>query len=125
MGDRGNIVIRHDAKRLVYVYTHWHGHEIQGILADVLRGDAPKNDHAYITARIVVAMHERCMGDVGVAPCTQDNERPVLLVDPTAGTVTTWRASEYDSWDESPPDPSKETPLRSETFAEFVARHTG
>lgn len=53
MGDRGNIVIKEAGGGTIYLYTHWTGSELPGILAEALaRGTDRWHDDPYL-ARII------------------------------------------------------------------------
>lgn len=120
MGDRGNIIIKHGKGQYVHVYTHHRGFELTDILRNALEPREDWNDATYLTGAIV-----KCMGhnsSVGVSLRAQDNERPVLLVDPDKRIVTKWSAGRYDSWDKNPPG-DNEMPMTAWTFEAFVRIH--
>lgn len=121
MGDRGNVIIRYQwagaagAPKDVYLYTHWYGSALEGILADALDSEAGRNrwsDEAYL-ARIIFSRmlwvadeHDReyakkhpevgawlgsdgLLGEVGfgIAPYPPDSDGHDYLVDTAAMTV--------------------------------------
>lgn len=120
MGDRGNIVVKHGEGQYIHLYTHWHGSELERILRGVIAEWDSLDDETYLTGLIVDAMIDVGHHDpVGISARAQDNERPVLLVDPSKRTVTKWPVSRYDAWNKQPPG-DDETPMASWTFEEFV-----
>jgi len=92
MGDRGNIKLNFGENfSPTYFYTHWEGSELPEILRDALiRGRDRWNDEPYL-ARIIFS--EMIQNEVmsktgyGISPYMCDNERPILVVNLTEGTV--------------------------------------
>lgn len=82
MGDRGNIVIECNDKR-VYLYTHWRGSDIQEIARKALARKQRWDDPAYL-ARIVFC--ELIGGDVegetgyGISTEICDNEHHLVVL---------------------------------------------
>jgi hypothetical protein len=88
VGDRANVFVK-DAG--VYLYTHWGGEELPGIVADALdRGRSRWGDPAYL-ARIIFC--EMIADDVegttgfGISSYMSDNEHPIIVVDTSAQRV--------------------------------------
>tara|TARA_B100000929_G_scaffold171085_1_gene135544 strand:+ start:280 stop:696 length:417 start_codon:yes stop_codon:yes gene_type:complete len=84
MGDRGNIEIKQPhAEDSVFLYTHWRGCQIKGILADALAKGGRWSDPSYLTRIIFQEM----IGDNDTTTSfgisvgqPDDNEYPIPLV---------------------------------------------
>lgn len=83
-------------ERSIFLYTHWQGRELPGIVAGGVQLAVKAgrgNDDPYFT-RIVIAALEEAHSDtldtgVGVAPYFQDNDGyPLIVLDPKFQTVT-------------------------------------
>lgn len=94
MGDRGNILVKqygpkNEGPEYVYLYTHWSGHELPGILQDALKKKWRWTDESYL-ARIIF---QEMLGDdegetgYGISARCMDNEHPFLIVDCQEQTV--------------------------------------
>lgn len=122
MGDRANIIVRHEEKSFVHIYVHCAGYSLPALLHEALKKNPDDwTDPAFLTAKIAeVVMREHSLA--GIASLSQDNERDVLLVDPfMRSDVTVWRARRYDEWDDTPPS-DDERPRFRWTFAEYIAQ---
>jgi hypothetical protein len=51
MGDRGNIIVKQHSEE-VYLYSHWHGHDLPEILQTALKRKQRWDDNQYL-ARII------------------------------------------------------------------------
>ena len=61
MGDRGNIIVV-DGKSKVYLYTHWNGSELPGIIQAALKRSRERWDDGQYLARILFC--EMIRGDI-------------------------------------------------------------
>jgi hypothetical protein len=60
MGDRRNVVVKHDQERAVALYTHWGGSDLPATLANALkRGESRWDDSTYLTRIIFSEMIQR------------------------------------------------------------------
>ena len=88
MGDRGNIKVGN-----VYLYIHWGGSTLKGVLIRALKRKQRWNDEAYLTRIIFCEMmaeeQESLDGETGFGISTkiQDNEHPILEVDCKTQTI--------------------------------------
>lgn len=85
MGDRGNIkVYQNDENNTaVYLYTHWRGSEIYGILKKALAKKWRWDDPAYLTRIIFDVMTEGDHGEetgFGISTSVCDNEHTIIGV---------------------------------------------
>jgi hypothetical protein len=86
MGDRGNVYVM-DGEVGVYLYSHWTGSELPGIVATALASPAGRNrwtDGQYL-ARIIfdhMTGGERRETGFGISARLGDNEHPIIVVDP-------------------------------------------
>lgn len=89
MGDRGNIAIQTDGKR-VYLYGHHSGSEMPEIVRRALARQQRWDDPPYL-ARIIFC---ELVGDdkgatgYGISATIDDNEHPIIVVDTDKQTVT-------------------------------------
>lgn len=122
MGDRANIVVKHEEKSFVHIYVHSAGYALPALLHKALtENPGDWGDPAYLTAKIAQALMGE-LSSVGIASVAQDNDRKVLLVDPfMRRDVTVWASGRYEEWDTNPPDDDAK-PLHRWTFQEFVNR---
>ena len=99
MGARGNIVLldRADPGRRLYLYTHWRGRDLRGVLRDALRRAAPGerdggrwSDASYL-ARVVFREMTRGEEDdllgFGISLARAFPDYPELHVDVARGVV--------------------------------------
>ncbi len=85
MGDRGNIaIIGEDSLDQVWIYSHWNGSELSGMVKLALAARQRWEDAPYLT-RIIV---ETCLDSAsdkftgwGVSTRIGDNEHPIIVVD--------------------------------------------
>lgn len=83
MGDRGNIVVQSNNKR-VYLYGHWSGTAMPGILKKALAKRWRWDDASYLTRIIFDVLTEGCHGEetgFGIGTEPPDNEHPLIVVD--------------------------------------------
>jgi hypothetical protein len=98
MGDRGNIIVRQDTDNLhdIFLYTHWQGSVIKGILQTaMLRGKSRWDDPVYLARIIFSEMIEGAVKEetgYGISTILIDNQRPLLVVDVPAQKV--WEVEE-------------------------------
>ena len=88
MGDRGNIKIGG-----VYLYTHWCGSKIKGILKNALSRRERWDDEPYLARIIFCEMVKEDIGGsigFGICDCICDNDNPVLEVDVVNQEVMEW-----------------------------------
>lgn len=102
MGDRANIVILDEieptGKTAVFLYSHWGGEEMPGILADALAyGEERWNDPSYLARIIFQKMVKGDRGLIGFGISTRltDNEHPLLVLDTTKQLVYEYPEDEY------------------------------
>jgi len=91
MGARGNIAIKQSGDVRIYFYTHWRGSELPKILRDALgRGKNRWDDPAYLARMIFDEMTSGEKGETGFGISTevQDNEYPILVVNPDERVIT-------------------------------------
>jgi hypothetical protein len=92
MGDRGNIKIyQANDNDPVYLYCHWRGSEIYGILKRTLARRERWDDPAYLTRMIFCEMvkgHEQDATGFGITTSIVDNEHTILGVNCEAQEVT-------------------------------------
>lgn len=126
MGDRANIVLdfgysdpQADKLTYIFLYGHWEGTRIAEHLQAALMRRVRWEDPAYLARIIAQTMFDELppIGDVtgfGLAPYPQDNEHNYLVVRLQARRVDEILVH-YDiaAWD---------TPIRSWTYDEFIAR---
>jgi len=91
MGDRANIVVKQDDGTRIYLYTHWRGYELPGILQAALERGSDRWDDLQYLSRII--FQQMMGGDTGttgfgISAAPGDNEHPYLVVDCDAQTVT-------------------------------------
>ncbi len=129
MGDRGNIVVRHEQAGVrldgttpietpeIWLYTHWSGSEIKTLAQNGLRRavlDHREDDPPYLTRIIFQTLLD---GDTstrgyGISAAMGDNEHPIVVVDVAAKTVSLM----------SEPDDGKPAgTLASLSFDDFLA----
>lgn len=106
MGDRGNICVSMNngigGHGQIYLYTHWNGSCLYDVVHDVLKRRIRWDDDAYLTRMLFceLMIHnykndiENIVHNVksetgfGVSLTIQDNEHPIVYVNPSAQTVT-------------------------------------
>ena len=125
MGDRANVFVKMGTERHpeagVYLYTHWGGTELPGILGRVLARKERWDDGPCL-ARIILLEMSRPLASVdddgcGVSTYRPDNDRyPILIVDVKKGSVSLGEPDgEYDE------PPRLRLPERTWSFEWFVA----
>ena len=84
MGDRGNIEIKQPhAEDSVFLYAHWRGCQIKGILADALAKGGRWSDPSYLTRIIfqeMISTDDTTTGFGISVGSPDDNEYPIPLV---------------------------------------------
>lgn len=100
MGDRGNIVVfnsdeaglnpddRQDGA--IFLYTHWGGTYMAGVLTTALKKHWRWDDTSYLTRIIydeLVGDSAGCETGYGIATYAPDNEHPYLVVDTATQSV--------------------------------------
>lgn len=119
MGDRANIKIKSEiGKPALYIYSHWSGSELAGLLQNALKKAMPrKGDWNYFT-RILVDQVMKSGRDqetgwgLGFSP--DDNEHNLLVVNYETQTV---KACTF-NWES---DEREGLEIGTATFAEFLA----
>jgi hypothetical protein len=89
MGNRSNIVIKqHDGSR-VWLYGHWMGEDSINVVRDVLAQRERWNDAPYLARMLFTKMTAGDTGSTGFGISTymNDNENPVIVLDPETQTV--------------------------------------
>jgi len=89
MGDRANVVVQESwapegqAPGEVFLYTHWGGSELPGILQTALKRNARWTDSSYLCRIIFQTMVGDDRGETGygIGASRPDNEYPYLVVD--------------------------------------------
>jgi len=104
MGDRANIQMLNEEDKSVYLYTHWRGSELPGILQRALAKRWRWNDDAYL-ARIIfcemVKGSETGETGFGISASLGDGDDRILIVDARWGRVQVagrgagWSFEEY------------------------------
>lgn len=106
MGDRANIVILEEdfdnvALHAVFLYGHWMGQRAPEILKAALRraiADQRSADSSYLGRVIFCEMVRDDLDGTtgyGISAQLQDNDWPLLVVDPRSGRVTEYPESMY------------------------------
>lgn len=94
MGDRANVFVKEplstDPTEGVFLYTHWRGWDLAPTVRDALAKQERWDDSQYL-ARIL--FQELLDGDCGttgfgISAKMHDNERPVLVIDTKAATIS-------------------------------------
>lgn len=102
MGDRGNIVIKQKDDDLIFLYTHWGGHDIKETLSKALaRGRDRWDDESYL-ARIIfeemISVDRNGSTGFGISTYPPDNDGyPFLVVD-----MKSQKVFEHEALDEKP-----------------------
>jgi hypothetical protein len=105
MGDRGNIAIKQNDDTCIYLYTHWRGSSVCGILAKALDSEKGRNrwrDRAYLTRIIFDTLTEGYQNEetgfgIDTEPCDNQHDIPVVTV-PQCGqgfAYVTYRGMQY------------------------------
>ena len=121
MGDRGNIEIKQPgANDSVFLYTHWRGSQVKGILADALAKGGRWSDPSYLTRIIFQEMigDDDTTTSYGISvgqPDDNEHDIPLVLwVETDTGNAF---------------GPKRDLTIRSNdvdyTPEEFVARYAG
>lgn len=125
MGDRANVFIQEDEDGTgVYLYTHWSGTELPGMVQEALAGGRGRWDDPAYLARIVfcrmVRGHETGETGFGISVHIPDGNTRVLVLDTTKQQVR-YEAHEYAVGDQ----PQVRRPLNErqppQTFEAFSA----
>lgn len=117
MGDRSNIVVKQPDGSSVWLYGHWMGEDSINIVHDVLSRKQRWADHAYLTRMLfekMIANNLDSETGFGISTTMQDNEYPIIVLNPSLQTV--W-LEEY-KWDGSK---SFEVMTPVVTFEEFIS----
>lgn len=118
MGERGNIVIvQHgygvdDETKFLYLYSHWRGHELLGVVRSALRRGQDRWDDEPYLARIIFSelIRDDIDGDTGygISAYLTDYSHPSVVVDCEQKKV----------WIANPPEPGIK--LEEWTFKDFI-----
>ena len=97
MGVRANVYVKDGDEHGVYLYTHWSGHELPGIVQEALRRGSDRHNDGQYLARIV--FQEMLDGDTGttgygISAVMGDNSYPIIVLDPNASPPTVAFAKE-------------------------------
>lgn len=125
MGDRGNIVVKGYDDRQVFLYAHWRGTALPGILSRALVvGEGRWGDESYL-ARIVFAhmiegapVHDTT--GYGISAALGDNEHNFLVVNTVQRTVEVWAAD----WNGDPANGSWEQSYPIQTWIDMYGPET-
>jgi hypothetical protein len=120
MGDRGNIVVqvKPGEHGRIFLYSHWRGSAIPGLLQEALLKKWRWGDPAYLTRIIFDVMTHNDHGaetGFGIDVNFPDNEHDVLVVDPREQKVFLYRYQ----WEG--PEVDWNHPIHGWTFDEFIA----
>lgn len=125
MGDRGNIYLKYEGSETgIYLYTHWHGTVLPGILQKGIRRclDAGRQTDCQYASRIIFeAMIEDAYDKAtgyGMSPYLCDNEHKILCVDFEKQEVQILPTPPWDVGGEY--RAQVERPLASYSFTDFV-----
>lgn len=118
MGDRANVVIRDGNGADVWLYTHWAGSELPGIVRAALkRGEERWTDAPYLARIVFCEMIRRDVDGLtgyGISADMCDNEHDIMVLDVDAARVKVYPA-DYGSGECKGPG------VEGFTFAEFAA----
>lgn len=96
MGDRANCIVNqaypgeNEEKAPVYLYTHWGGDELPGVVQKALQREQRWDDPPYLTRIIFGTMTGGEHGNetgYGISTYLCDNEYPLIIVDPQKAEV--------------------------------------
>ncbi len=89
MGDRANLVVETRPDERLFLYTHWRGCELPGILQKALQRHQRWNDPAYLARILFCSMLDDPGGVTGFGIDTgmDDNNHDLLVVIPDKQTV--------------------------------------
>lgn len=91
MGDRRNIELVYGGGNTIYLYAHWHGTALPGIVASALkRGKERWDDDSYLSRIIFSEMVKQDIEGLtgfGIAPYQMDENHPNILIDLANKTV--------------------------------------
>jgi hypothetical protein len=90
MGDRGNVVLEQEGKE-IFLYSHWGGTEIPGIVQRVIAKRIRWDDDAYLGRLIFQEMTRGCEDEetgFGISTYAPDNEYPYIRVNSDKQAVT-------------------------------------
>ena len=123
MGDRANVVIQtgNTLDDSVWIYTHWHGHDLPGMVATALASGAARGrwgDPPYLCRILIdriIPDHEGSTG-WGISHGMGDNSYNILVVNIPSQKVF------LVDWDRSASDIKRDSePLIEWTFEEFAS----
>lgn len=124
MGDRANVYVK-DGNRGVYLYTHWGGSELPGVVADALARRLRWDDGPYLT-RIIFCEMVRGQEDseygFGISARMCDNEHPIIVIDPRAQTIA---YADEPAGNRRPATIKRDGQKLQWTFEEFVTGRAG
>lgn len=90
MGDRGNIAIEEDGKR-IYFYSHWSGSELPEIVRRAIARKWRWDDPPYLARIIFCELVKGNEGEetgYGISLGICDNSHPIIVVDMNKQSVT-------------------------------------
>lgn len=90
MGDRANVIMRSKDQPDLFLYTHWAGYHLPGIVKEALARQQRWDDEAYLGRIIFCEMVKGAVRDetgFGISTRSCDNEYPFLVVDVTQQRV--------------------------------------
>lgn len=131
MGDRANIgVIVGGAKSEgpIFLYSHWGGSEIKNTLAlalDSAPGRGRWNDSSYLARIILDTMTRGADPETGfgISRTLEDNEYPVLIVDPDTKSVHEVDEATALALANGEMTPAQLREFSGEGFEDFIAKH--
>lgn len=90
MGDRANVYVKDYNNTGVYLYTHWSGYELPGIVRDALARGEWHDDGAHLARIVFQQMIDGDSGTTGygISAHLCDNEHPIIVLDPQEETVS-------------------------------------
>jgi hypothetical protein len=90
MGDRGNIVMQFEGEQRIFLYTHWNGSGIAGVVRRALSRRQRWDDDAYLTRIIFDELTQGQQGKetgFGISVQPPDNSHDFVVVDVGAQAV--------------------------------------
>ena len=108
MGDRGNIKFTFDTEegsRSIFLYTHWQGSDLPGVLKEILKTSRDRWDDPSYACRIMVQAGLEIMGartdsptGFGLSPSIDDNEYPIFELDMNRRSISFHRNDGEPTW---------------------------